>query len=388
MAIGGLSGRRVHISGSVPEQLEAASSEEIENARDFIGQLVRMLVCQGANFVIPIDAEKARLCDGKPICFDWLVWGAVIKNIHHRPDGTPGPLIIAVKHHKNEDQIPDEHIASWDEFRGMSHVRIESAAHWNMASKRMEIQSRTGDILITIGGGEGVLFLANLYHDSGKPVIPLNYKIGPVTSGSRKIFEYALASSHSERLFKTEDGRSSHDWINQLDFPNRMASEARAQVLIQLLQNLTPPTAFFICLMNKEHDEYVAVKNYYECVVRPVMEDDLGFRMVIVDGSQGYENPYINQEVFNRLHRSRVVIADLTGARPNCFLELGYALGRGHPTMILAKSGTELPFDIHTVSAHTWIDKGIVEDMKRAFRSHWDSIRSRPPLVSMEPLMP
>lgn len=173
-----LSGRRIHITGSIPEQTELASGEEVDKARAFVASLVRELVRQGANFVIPVDAEKFRSSDNKPICFDWLVWNEVIKNLHLRPPGAPGPLIIAVKHHKNEEQIPEEYIEQWDEYRGTSHIRIESAAHWNMASKRMEIQSRSGDVLITIGGSEGVLFLSNLYHDAGKPVIPLNFNIG------------------------------------------------------------------------------------------------------------------------------------------------------------------------------------------------------------------
>jgi hypothetical protein len=383
-----LAGRRVHITGSIPEELDLASTEEVEKARHFISLLVKDLVRQGANFVIPIDAEKKRVCDDQPICFDWLIWSEVIKNLHRRPEGTPGPLILAVKHHKNEDQIPEEHIDTWDDYRGSSHVRIESAAHWNMASKRMEIQARSGDVLITVGGGEGVLFLANIYHDAGKPVIPLNYQICSPTTGSRKIFEYALASAHSDRLFKTEDGRTSHEWINQLDFATRKPPEGRVEVLIRLIQNLTPPTAFFICLMNREHENFEGVKNYYDSVVKPVMEQEIGYRMVIVDGSQGYENANINQEVFNRLHKSRIVITDLTGSRPNCFLELGYALGRGLPTMILAKQGTELPFDIHTVSIHQWAEQGLIDDKKRDFRAHWDSIKSRSPLVSMEPLMP
>ncbi|CAM4406051.1 conserved hypothetical protein [Klebsiella grimontii] len=383
-----LSGRRIHITGSIPEQIELASGEEVDKARAFVASLVRGLVRQGANFVIPVDAEKFRTNDNKPICFDWLVWNEVIKNLHHRPSGTPGPLIIAVKHHKNEDQIPEEYIEQWDEYRGTSHVRIESAAHWNMASKRMEIQSRSGDVLITIGGSEGVLFLSNLYHDAGKPVIPLNFNIGANNTGSRKIFEYALASSHSERLFKTEDDRSSHDWINLLDFPNRKSPQERAETVIQLLKNLTPPTAFFVCLMNRAHEDYIAVRNYFDCVITPVMENELGYRMVIVDGSQGYEHANVNQEVFERLHRSRVVIADLTGSRPNCFLELGYALGRGHTTMILAKEGTQLPFDIQTVSTHMWSDAGMVEDKKREFLAHWNSIKSRSTIVSMDPLMP
>ena len=47
-------------------------------------------------------------------------------------------------------------------------MKIENAAHWNMNSKRMEAQARSGDILVTLGGTEGVLYLANLYHDAGR----------------------------------------------------------------------------------------------------------------------------------------------------------------------------------------------------------------------------
>jgi hypothetical protein len=56
--------------------------------------------------------------------------------------------------------------------------------------------------------------------------------------------------------------------------------------------------------------------------------------------------------------------------------------------MILAKEGTQLPFDIHTVSAHVWNDEGVVEDKKREFLAHWNSIKSRSTLVSMDPLIP
>ncbi|MCW6034466.1 hypothetical protein [Pantoea sp. JK] len=388
MPVSPLAGRRIHITGSVPEPLEHASTHEVDSAREFIKSLVKELVKMGANFVIPIDAEKTRSVDGRPICFDWLVWNEVINQIHRRPEGVPGPCIIAVKHHKNDDQIPEEQISSWDDYCGTSHVKIESAAHWNMASKRMEIQARSGDILITIGGSEGVLFLSNLYHDAGKPVIPMNYKIGKDTTGSRKIFEFALASVNSERLFKTTDGRGSHDWINRLSFPARKSIEERVSLVTELLENLTPPSAFFVCLMNTDHEDQLSVSNFYETVVKHVMETEFGYKMVIVDGSQGYEMAYVNQEVFTRLHRSRVVIADLTASRPNCFLELGYALGRGLPTMITARVGTELPFDIHSVSTHQWQHDISIEEARRLFRNHWESIRTRPPLVSAEPLIP
>jgi hypothetical protein len=82
------------------------------------------------------------------------------------------------------------------------------------------------------------------------------------------------------------------------------------------------------------------------------------------------------------------VIADITGLRPNCFLELGYALGRGLPTMLTAKAGSEHPFDIYTLAGFHWSPGGSVEDRRRLFREHWKAIRSRPQLVPTEPLIP
>ena len=49
-----------------------------------------------------------------------------------------------------------------------------------------------------------------------------------------------------------------------------------------------------------------------------------------------------------RLDRATVVVADLTGGNPNVHLQLGYAWGRGIPTVVLVGAGEEariVPFD-------------------------------------------
>jgi hypothetical protein len=165
--------------------------------------LTKELVEKGATFVIPVDAEKTRPIDNLPICFDWLVWETIEKNLSRRPAGAPDPLAIAVQHHKNEEQIPNEFQKLWDDLRNSDRVKIENASHWNMASKRMEAQARWGDILIGIGGGEGVLFLANLYHDAGKPVIPLNLKLCAQDTGALRLFNFGLASTHTASSSRT-----------------------------------------------------------------------------------------------------------------------------------------------------------------------------------------
>lgn len=387
MARSSLFGRRIHITGSIATDGAAATADEVTRARGIVEALVKDLLRKGACFVIPVDAEKTRP-DGLPICFDWLIWDTIHKNLHTRPEGAPTPLVVAVKHHKNEDQIPEQFAGVWGALRGSALVQIESAAHWNMNSKRMEAQARHGDILIALGGGEGVLFLANLYHDAGKPVIPLNLKLGPGSTGALRLFEYGLSGGNAQRLFQTEGGTSAHGWLNRIEMPARKSAADAVRDLLDLLEALIPPKAFVVRLLNPTHADYNDVQDFFDTVVQPVIEDELGYKLTVVDGNQVYDYARIDQEIFAKLHRSRVVLADITGLRPNCFLELGYALGRGLPTMVLAKAGTEHPFDIYSLSGHHWKTTGSAEDRRRELRTHWNAIKNRPPLVATEPLIP
>jgi hypothetical protein len=387
MARSPLFGRRIHIAGSIVEDTAVAAASDVEQARELIAALVKELLKRGANFVIPVDAEPMRRGDGLPICFDWLVWKTIKDNLTLRPAGVPGSLAVAVQHHKNEDQIPTNYAGLWDELRASPLVKIENASHWNMNSKRMEAQARFGDILVALGGTEGVLYLANLYHDAGKPIIPLNVALCPETTGARRLYNYGLTSSQSRRLFHIADDGDAHDWINKIRFPPRQSVPDRISVLVELLEALERPKAFAVRLLNPDLPDYADVQDFFDMIVQPVIEGELGYRLVIVDGRQAYDHARIDQEIFAKLHRSSVVVADITGARPNCFLELGYALGRGLPTMVMAREGSSLPFDITTFSGLHWKTTGSAEDRRRMFREHWQAIRNRPSLVPTEPLI-
>lgn len=54
----------------------------------------------------------------------------------------------------------------------------------------------------------------------------------------------------------------------------------------------------------------------------------------------------IMQELLDRLATASVVVAVLTGRNPNVYLEVGYAWGKGRPTILLAKAGEDLAFDV------------------------------------------
>jgi hypothetical protein len=291
-----------------------------------------------------------------------------------------------VKHHKNDEQIPEEYAQFWDAFSGSDVVQSDHAAHWNMNSKRMEIQARHGDVLITVGGGEGVLFLANAYHDAGKPVIPVDFPVSTPGSGTRRVCEFANAGN-AQKLFRTRDGNPALTWLTRITPNSRSEPGTIVERVIDLLEALERPSAFAVRLLNPDLPDYASVEEFFTVVVKPVIEEEYGYSLVVVDGKQAFEQSRIDQDIFSKLRRSGLVIADLTGERPNCFLELGYALGRSARTVVTLRDGTKPPFDITTYAAHVWKPAGDVSERRARFREHLESVKARPPIVPDDPLI-
>lgn len=389
MSLPPLLGRRIHISGSIAKDPTVATPEAVASARQFVETLVTVLVRDGASFVVPIDGEPTR-SDGLPICFDWLILEAIDKNLRARPaaasrDGLP--LVYAVQHYKNEAQIPVERLDLWNGLKEMDGlVMIENAGRWNMASKRMDIQASLGDVLITLGGDEGVHYLANLYHDAGKPVIPLNFPLTGENQGSLRLWDRALTGSETDRFFRTSDGSSAHNLINRLHFTERTPVEKKVAEVQHVLHALRKPVVFAVRLLNPDHVDYHDVDDFFSAVVRPIVEE-FGYELKTM-GEKVSEEALVNQEIFNYLYYSSIVVTDVTGLRPNCFLELGFALGRGRPVMVNARKGTSLPFDISPVPTNLWDTAQTIAERQSQFRTYWKANINRRPIVAPSLLVP
>lgn len=170
--------------------------------------------------------------------------------------------------------------------------------------------------------------------------------------------------------------------MSRIRFSPRIPTDKRVATLVDLLESLERPRAFAVRLLNPDHDDFGDVENFFETVVQPVVEGELGFRLTVIDGKQAYLHARIDQEIFEKLHRSALTIADLTGSRPNCFLELGYSMGRNLPTIVTAREGFDTPFDIQTFAGHHWKASGSVRERKKALLDHIQAVRNRPPMVS------
>lgn len=386
-----LLGRRIHLAGCISSDEKIASMEQVQAAREFVVELVKALLKEGATFVVPVDGEPVRKADGLPITFDWLVLETI--RDHHqklRPREAardPRPLVIAVQHYKNNNQIPDEKCTIWDDLFDVDGlVYIENAGSWNMASKRMDLQAQQGDVLITLGGDEGVLYLANLYRDAGKPVIPLNFEIVAADRGSRKLFDTALISSQTHRFFRLINGGNPHAAINRINFRKGHPVAKRVEELMGVIKGLRKPIVFAVRLLNPKEEVHAEVDDYFEAVVQPVVEA-MGYELFTMNGENA-ELSSITQEIFENLHRSSTVVVDITGQRPNCFIELGYALGRGLRVMVTAMDGTLPPFDTQAVPTRFWDSKVSVADRKAEFKAYWEANAQRRRIVEADPLVP
>jgi hypothetical protein len=58
-----------------------------------------------------------------------------------------------------------------------------------------------------------------------------------------------------------------------------------------------------------------------------------------------FDGPII-QRIKERIDTAKVVIADLSMANPNVYLEVGYAWGKGRPTIMMVRDVKELRFDV------------------------------------------
>jgi nucleoside 2-deoxyribosyltransferase len=74
----------------------------------------------------------------------------------------------------------------------------------------------------------------------------------------------------------------------------------------------------------------------------------------------------IVERIRDGIRNAEFVIADLTDARPNVYLEVGYAWGQGRPVLLVAREGQQLHFDVshHKCVFYTTIGK-LAERLER-----------------------
>lgn len=296
------------------------------------------------------------------------------------------PIIKIVSSEKAENKIPPNRNKLWNDLLDNCVISLSSTPPgWNAGAYIRQKQEELSDSLLILGGGEGVEHLSFLYLSSGKSVVPLDIPLGSSTDdglgGAPLIYRKAL--SDTDKFHIINDTHKSQlrglKYERWKDRPEEYSSH-----IISFLNEIIRPQVFYVRLMNHEHSDYVPVEQFFREVVDPAV-GQLGYKINEVGSSQR-KYPFINLEIFSELSFSSIVIVDMTGLRPNCFMEMGYAFGKNKRVILTARKNTIIPFDPCSIPCFFWNTEKHMGNQIEPFIEHWKINVDRPPIVQISNL--
>lgn len=127
---------------------------------------------------------------------------------------------------------------------------------------------------------------------------------------------------------------------------------------------LPNPSQVFVVM---KFDDNV-LNSAYEGVIKPVAERH-GFTVVRMD--QVHNSGNITEQMLNAIEESRIVLADLSGERPNCYYETGYAHAVGKELILTIRKTEEVHFNL---SVHRFIKWETEAELRKQLNERFASI--------------
>jgi hypothetical protein len=111
----------------------------------------------------------------------------------------------------------------------------------------------------------------------------------------------------------------------------------------------------------------------YEGAVKPLFEE-FGITPLRMDEVE--DSGRINEQMLTAIAESTVVFADLSGERPNCYYETGFAHALGKDLILTKRSADKLHFDL---SAHRIILWDVESELRSKLRNRLVAMFTSPP---------
>jgi hypothetical protein len=150
------------------------------------------------------------------------------------------------------------------------------------------------------------------------------------------------------------------------EFAKELKEETAAPKTRSLIERATsvPRNQIFVVMRFGDSE----LDSAYEGVIKPLGES-FGFEVVRVDEIPDSGN--ITQQILENISSSAIVLADLSGERPNCYYEAGFAHAIGKEIIFAVKDGSKIHFDL---AGYRFISWRTESDYRRKLRERIESI--------------
>lgn len=113
----------------------------------------------------------------------------------------------------------------------------------------------------------------------------------------------------------------------------------------------------------------------YEVAIKPVIEEFV-YKPVRVDKIQ--DSGKVTDQILKHIERSDIVLADLTGERPNCYYEAGYADASQKELILTIRKDSKVHFDLAGNRFIKWESEA---QLKEALRERFKYIQEKQAII-------
>lgn len=108
----------------------------------------------------------------------------------------------------------------------------------------------------------------------------------------------------------------------------------------------------------------------YEGVIKPTIKE-FGLEPLRID--EIHDSGVISEQILKNISESQYIFVDLTGERPNCYYEAGFAHALGKELILTIKKGDQVHFDL---SGHRFFQWETESELRGFIRERFESLTS------------
>jgi hypothetical protein len=174
-----------------------------------------------------------------------------------------------------------------------------------------------------------------------------------------RIYKTANKSAATAEMSIVQQIRDSEFQVNDctIEFLKKVKQSKLKQPITSLLEKAFQPPKNQVFMIMKFGDP--VLDSAYRSVYRPVVKR---FQLACVRVDEINDSGKISDQILELIAESKYIIADLTGSRPNCYYEAGFAHALGKEIILCINDGEYAHFDLQ---GHRFIQWRTESDLRK-----------------------